>query len=52
MAKKKKAPRRCSRFRCAMLGDYICCSDCERRPLCLSPCKNDPARCGLEAQKK
>lgn len=48
---KKKAPRRCSRFRCATLGDYICCVDCERRPLCLAACKNDPAQCGLEDRR-
>ena len=29
---KKKTPRRCSRFRCAELKDYICCADCEWRP--------------------
>lgn len=45
---KKKAPRRCSRFSCAELKDYICRADCERRSLCLVACRNDPARCGLE----
>lgn len=48
---KKKLPRRCSRFRCAELGDYICCADCERRPLCLAACQNDPERCGLEDKR-
>lgn len=49
---KKKAARRCSRFRCGELGDYVCCADCERRPLCLAPCRNDPARCGLEDRRR
>lgn len=50
--RKKKAPRRFSRFRCTEQGDYICFVDCERRPLCLAACKNDPARCGLEDKRK
>lgn len=40
--------RMCSRFRCAERKEYICCADCEKRPLCLAACRNDPARCGLE----
>ncbi len=51
MTKKKKEPRRCSRFRCAELKDYICCADCTRRLLCLSPCQNDPERCRLEDRR-
>lgn len=49
--RKKKAARRCSRFRCAERKEYICCADCERRPLCLAACRNDPARCGLEDRR-
>lgn len=49
---KKKALRRCARFRCAELKDYVCCADCQRRPLCLVACRNDPARCGLEDRRK
>lgn len=46
-----KTPRGCSRFRCAELRDSICCVDCQRRPLCLVACRNDPARCGLEDKR-
>lgn len=48
---KKKTTRRCSRFRCAELKEYICCADSPRRPLCLAACRNDPARCGLEDRR-
>lgn len=47
----KKAPRRCSRFRCAERKDYVCCADCLRQPLCLAACRNDPERCGLEDKR-
>lgn len=47
----KKTLRRCSRFRCAELKEYICCADCEQRSLCLAACQNDPSWCGLEKQE-
>ena len=47
----KQTPRACSRFYCDKLRAPLCCADCERREnlKCKNACKNDPARCGLEA---
>lgn len=47
----KKTPRRCSRFRCTATKDFTCCADCDRRPLCLAACRNDPKWCGLEDRR-
>ena len=43
---------RCEVFHCHRRKDRYCCFYCKWKWICKSPCRNDPAKCGLAFEQE